>query len=283
MLKLQSRWSCYCDSSLSTALPILFCCPALWIQGLLSARKAPEFWYGSLWLCSTEGFIFHNLLKTLLQKLPKIPLVRNAIMRRSGCFLTHTVSLKRFFFFFKQMFSRRIQRFSKVTAKTEQLIILFLKGLSLHRRFLYLKMLEMLRFTILLHCIWPLGWEEVGSGCIKRSQQDRAHQVLRRKAASLQASPGHRPWTYQSSPGLVAIVMNVLAISDQDWGNLIIRVIFRNAYYSSGQCYHKVSLKSWLRWCCASGGIKSVSDLNRIDQYYRKLTCIYGRPSTSLV
>ena len=199
------------------------------------------------------------------------------LLSDSHCFI------KKIFFFFKQMFSRRIQRFSKVTAKTEQLIILFLKGLSLHRRFLYLKMLEMLRFTILLHCIWPLGWEEVGSGCIKRSQQDRAHQVLRRKAASLQASPGHRPWTYQSSPGLVAIVMNVLAISDQDWGNLIIRVIFRNAYYSSGQCYHKVSLKSWLRWCCASGGIKSVSDLNRIDQYYRKLTCIYGRPSTSLV
>lgn len=28
----------------------------------------------------------------------KIPLVRNAIIRRGGCFVTHTVSLKRFFF-----------------------------------------------------------------------------------------------------------------------------------------------------------------------------------------
>lgn len=97
-VKLQSHWSCYRGYSLSTSHPILFCCPALWIQGSLSAWKAPEFWYGSLWLCSTQGFIIHNLLKSLPQQLPKIPLVRNAIMRRSGCFVTHTVSLKRFFF-----------------------------------------------------------------------------------------------------------------------------------------------------------------------------------------
>lgn len=53
--------------------PILFCCPALWIQGSQLAWKAPEFWYGSLWSCSTEGFIIHNLLKSLPQQLPKIP------------------------------------------------------------------------------------------------------------------------------------------------------------------------------------------------------------------
>lgn len=138
------------------ASPTLFCCPALWIQGSPSAWKAPEFWYGSLWSCSTQGFIIHNLLKSLLQQLPKIPLVRNAIMRRSGCFVTHCFIKK--IFFFKQIFSRRIQRFSKATANTEQLIILFLKGLPLHRRFLYLKILEMLRFSILLCCTWPLGW-----------------------------------------------------------------------------------------------------------------------------
>lgn len=62
-------------------------------------------------------------------------------------------------FFFKQIFSRRIQRFSKATAKTEQLTILFLKGLPLHRRFLYLKILQMLRFAILLCCTWPPGRE----------------------------------------------------------------------------------------------------------------------------
>lgn len=98
MFKLQSHWSCYWGNLPSTSLLILFCCPALWIQGSLSAWKAPEFWYGSFWLCSTKGFIIHNLLKSLPQQLPKIPLVRNAIMRRSGCFVTHTVSLKRFFF-----------------------------------------------------------------------------------------------------------------------------------------------------------------------------------------
>lgn len=97
MLKLQSHWSCYGHNSLSTGLLILFCCPTLWIQGSQSAWKAPEFWNGSLWLCSTKGFIIHNLLKSLPQQLPKIPLVRNAIMRRSACFVTHTVSLKRFF------------------------------------------------------------------------------------------------------------------------------------------------------------------------------------------
>lgn len=113
MLKLQSHWSC---SSLSTGLPLLFCGPALWIQGSLSAWKAPEFRYGSLWLCSTEEFIIHNLLKSFPQQLPKIPLVRNAIMRRSGCFVTHTVSLKRFFFL-KQIFSRRIQRFFQSYSK----------------------------------------------------------------------------------------------------------------------------------------------------------------------
>lgn len=138
------------------AFPILFCCPALWIQGSLLAWKAPEFWHGSLWLCSTQGFIIHNLLKSLPQQLPKIPLVRNAIMRRSGCFVSHYFIKK--IFFFKQIFSRRIQRFSKATAKTEQLIILFLKGLPLHRRSLYLKILEMFRFTILSCCTWPLGW-----------------------------------------------------------------------------------------------------------------------------
>lgn len=171
---------------------MLFCGPALWSQGLLSARKAPELGgHGSLWFCSTEGFIIHNLLKSLPQQLPKIPLVRNAIMRRSGCFVTHTVSLKRFFFF-KQMFSRRIQRFSKATAKTEQLIILFPKGLPLHRRFLYLKTLKMLRFTMLSCCTWPLVWEEVGNGWIKHIQHDWACQILRWKAAGLQARPNHR-------------------------------------------------------------------------------------------
>lgn len=30
-------------------------------------------------------------------------------------------------------------------------------------------------------------------------------------------------------------------------------------------------------------GIKSKNDLSRTEQYYRKLICIYGRPSTSLV
>lgn len=124
-------------------------------SGLTVRRKAPEFWYGSLWLCSTKGFIIHNPLKSLPQQLPKIPLVRNAIMRRSACFVTHTVSLKRFFFC-KQNFSRRIQRFSKATPNTEQLIILFFKGLLLHRKSLYLKILEKLRFTILLccTCLW---------------------------------------------------------------------------------------------------------------------------------
>ena len=137
------------------AFPIPLCCPALWIQGLLSARKAPEFWYGSPLAMFDRGIYLRQPTQILPQQLPKIPLVRNAIMRRSGCSVTHTVSLKRFFFP-KQMFSRRIQRFSKATAKTEQLIILFLKGLPLHRRFLYLKILEILRFTILLRCIWPL-------------------------------------------------------------------------------------------------------------------------------
>ena len=95
-------------------------------------------------------------------------------------------------FFFKQMFSRRIQRFSKATAKTEQLIILFPKGLPLHRRFLYLKTLKMLRFTMLSCCTWPLGWEEVGNGWIKHIQHDWACQILRWKAAGLQARPNHR-------------------------------------------------------------------------------------------
>lgn len=72
----------------------------------------------------------------------------------SHCFI------KKIFFFPKQIFGRRIQRFSKATAKTEQLIILFLKGLLLHRRFLY----PSLRFTSLSCCTWPLGRGEVGNG-----------------------------------------------------------------------------------------------------------------------
>ena len=81
------------------AFPILFCCPALWIQGLLSARKAPEFRHGSPLVMFDRGTYLPQPTQILPQQLPKIPLVRNAIMRRSGCFVTHTVSLKRFFFF----------------------------------------------------------------------------------------------------------------------------------------------------------------------------------------
>lgn len=115
-----------------------------------------------------------------------------------------TVSLKRFFFF-KQIFSRRIQRFSKATAKTEQLIILFLKGLPLHRQFLYLKILEMLRVTTLSCCTWAPGLrEEVENKWIKHSQQDWACQVPRWKAASVQASPNQRYWICHSSPGQLA-------------------------------------------------------------------------------
>lgn len=110
-----------------------------------------------------RDFITRNLLKYLPQQLPKIPPVRNAIMRRSGCFVTHAVSLKRIFFLFKQIFSRRFQRFSKATAKTEQLIILLLQGLRLHRRFLYLKTLVMLTFTSLSCYTWPLDREKVGN------------------------------------------------------------------------------------------------------------------------
>lgn len=39
MLRLQSHWSCYGGNSLSSGLPILFCCPALWIQGSQSEGK----------------------------------------------------------------------------------------------------------------------------------------------------------------------------------------------------------------------------------------------------
>lgn len=109
-----------------------------------------------LWLCSTKGFIIHNPLKSLPQQLPKIPLVRNAIMRRSACFVTHTVSLKRFFFFPNRISVEESKGFSKATPNTEQLIILFLKGLLLQRKSLYLKILEILRFTMLLccTCLW---------------------------------------------------------------------------------------------------------------------------------
>jgi hypothetical protein len=59
-----------------------------------------------------QGMYHHNLLKSLPQQLPKIPLVRNAIMRRGGCFVTHTVSLKRFFFF-KQISVKESKGFPK--------------------------------------------------------------------------------------------------------------------------------------------------------------------------
>lgn len=82
---------------INSGFSVLFCCPAFWIQSLVSARKAPELSCSSLWLCSTKRCIIYNLLTSLPQQLPKIPLVRNAIIRRGGCFVTHTVSLKRFF------------------------------------------------------------------------------------------------------------------------------------------------------------------------------------------
>lgn len=115
VLRLQSHCSCSCYPFTSPCFSALFRCPAFWIQSLVSARKAPELSCCSLWLCSTKGCIIHNLLTSLPHQLPKTPLVRNAIIRRGGCFVTHTVSLKRFFP--QTNFSKEIQRFSKATAK----------------------------------------------------------------------------------------------------------------------------------------------------------------------
>lgn len=58
---------------------------------------------------------------------------------------------------FKQVFSRGIQRFFQSHSKTEQLIILFCKGLPFHGRFLCLKILETIGFPLPLCATWPLG------------------------------------------------------------------------------------------------------------------------------
>lgn len=153
-----------------------------------------------------------------------------------------TISLKRFFFF-KQIFSRRIQRFSKATAKTEQLIILFLKGLPLHRQSLYLKILEMLRFTILLCCTWPLG-KEVGNRRIKYSQQGWA-------CSARVNQPSLEVWDLPQFPRAAGCNgRTTAATSDQDGGNLIIygvHGVCGDACYRSEWCHNRVSLKSCLR------------------------------------
>lgn len=174
MLKLQSHWSGHCDSSLSTGLPHSILLPCT-----LNSRLAvsPESTRVPTW--QPLGYVRPRDLSSTTYSNPPPTATKNSpgekcyyekewLLCDSHCFI------KKIFFFFKQMFSRRIQRFSKARAKTEQLIILFLKGLPLHKRFLYLKILEMLRLTILLHCTWPQGGEKVGNGWFKPSQHDWA-------------------------------------------------------------------------------------------------------------
>lgn len=115
-LKLQSLCSCYCNHSLRRAS--LFCSAVLHFEfgAWCQHGKHQSFDMAASGYVSPRDVSSTTYSKSLPQQLPKIPLVRNAIMRRGGCFVTHTVSLKRFFFS-QTNFSRRIQRFSKATAK----------------------------------------------------------------------------------------------------------------------------------------------------------------------
>lgn len=159
MLKCQSHWSGYCDSSLSTGLPhsILLSCTLN--SGLAVSTESTRVLirqpFGYVQPRDLSSTTYSNPPPTATKNSPgeKCYYEKEWLLCDSHCFIKKI-------FFSKQMFSRRIQRFSKVTAKTEQLIILFLKGLPLHRRFLYLRILEMLRSTILSHCIWSLHLRE---------------------------------------------------------------------------------------------------------------------------
>lgn len=128
----------------------------LWIQGSQSEGKHQSSDHGRTLVLFHQG-IYHPQPTqipppTATKNSPgeKCYYEKECLLCDSHCFI------KKIFFFSKQNFSRRIQRFSKATPNTEQLIILFLKGLLLQRKSLYLKILETLRFTMLLccTCLW---------------------------------------------------------------------------------------------------------------------------------
>lgn len=123
------------------------------------------------------------------------------------------------------------------------------------------------------------GLREGRKQWIKRNQHDWARQIWRRQAASAQPA-------LLTDLRLIVVLKatwlqnrNVSATFDQEWGDPIIHSVhgYLMMHVTVVGSYNKVSLKGWLGWYYSLAGTESANDLNRMEQYHRKIICIYGR------